>query len=329
MRYLIESDQKINQKPKGTPLKTYNQKDSKWNEKRLATIKIVGLLQKAGKHTKWADRMDECANWLVYALQVCRDSGEFELKLRNANLCHCRHCFICNWRRSLMYYARFFESLPKIAQEHPKARWVLLTLTVRNMPVESLRDALSEMNKGWQRLVKRKEFSSVLGWIRSTEVTQEKDRKGYAHPHFHVLMMVPPSYFTGKYYVKQARWLEVWRECMRDEGIMSVDVKSVKGDLKGGGVEVLKTLNYSIKPETAEHSPEWLLEYFNQVHKKRFLATGGVLKNALKKIDVETTEEMIFTQDNPKPTEEQTEQETRVFFDWDRNDMMYRERVKN
>ena len=57
-----------------------------------------------------------------------------------------------------MWQARFYQSLPTIVQEHPKARWLFLTLTVRNMPVCELRDALQHMNKSWQRLIKRKEF---------------------------------------------------------------------------------------------------------------------------------------------------------------------------
>ncbi|MDI5424891.1 ROK family protein, partial [Salmonella enterica subsp. enterica serovar Kentucky] len=41
----------------------------------------------------------------------------------------------------------------------------------------------------------------VQGWIRTTEVTRGRD--GSAHPHFHTLMMVPPSMLSGRDYVKQ------------------------------------------------------------------------------------------------------------------------------
>ncbi|MDI5568725.1 protein rep, partial [Salmonella enterica subsp. enterica serovar Kentucky] len=44
------------------------------------------------------------------------------------------------------------------------------------------------------RMKDRKEFKPVQGWIRTTEVTRGRD--GSAHPHFHTLMMVPPSMFT-------------------------------------------------------------------------------------------------------------------------------------
>ena len=225
-----------------------------------------------------------------------------------------------------MYRSRFLEFLSQNHSEQSKARWVYLTLTVPNMPVESLRDALKAMSKAWDRFVKRKEFKPVLGWIRTTEVTREKKRKGYAHPHFHVLMMVPPSFFKVNY-TKQSRWLDMWRECMRDHSIESVDVRAVKGGIDTAIMETIKTFTYSVKPETLEADPEWTIEYFKQVHKLRFIASGGVLKNAIKNIDSVTDEDMIYTDDNPKP--EEAEKEMRqIGYSWRRHELKYRRAVK-
>ena len=112
-----------------------------------------------------------------------------------------------------MWLARFYQSLPEIQQAYPKARWLFLTLTVRNPDITDLRATLQAMNQAWRRLVVRKEFKRVTGWIRTTEVTRGKD--GSAHPHFHCLLMVPSGYFAGKNYVTQARWTELWQECAR------------------------------------------------------------------------------------------------------------------
>ncbi|PAP28174.1 protein rep, partial [Salmonella enterica] len=49
---------------------------------------------------------------------------------------------------------------------------------------------------------------------------------GCAHPHFHTLMMVPPSMFTRDY-VKHARWVYLWRECLRVDYDPNVDVRAV------------------------------------------------------------------------------------------------------
>ena len=63
-----------------------------------------------------------------------------------------------------------------------------------------------------EKLTKRKEFALVDGWIRTTEVTRDKERPNeYAHPHFHVILMVKPSYFA-KGYVKHMDWVRAWGE---------------------------------------------------------------------------------------------------------------------
>ncbi len=103
-----------------------------------------------------------------------------------------------------MWQARFYQAMPRLAAEHPKARWIFLTLTVKNCQISELRDTLKHMNASWQRLKDRKEFKPVSGWIRSTEVTRGKD--GTAHPHFHALLMVPPSWFTRHYIKQLAGW---------------------------------------------------------------------------------------------------------------------------
>ncbi|MDK6810640.1 protein rep, partial [Ligilactobacillus agilis] len=96
------------------------------------------------------------------------------------------------------------------------------------------------------------------GWIRTTEVTRSSD--GSAHPHFHTLMMVPPSMLSGDGYVKHARWVELWRECLRVSYDPNVDVRAVKPrkpkdgeSLAGATAELVRgavaeTLKYSTKP---------------------------------------------------------------------------------
>lgn len=112
-----------------------------------------------------------------------------------------------------MWQARFYQALPDLVRAYPKARWLFLTLTVRNCEVSELSVTLKVMNEAWQRLVKREEFKPVQGWLRTTEVTRGKDRS--AHPHFHVLLMVPPSMLSGVNYIKQPRWVELWQEALR------------------------------------------------------------------------------------------------------------------
>ncbi|MCI3092833.1 protein rep, partial [Escherichia coli] len=69
---------------------------------------------------------------------------------------------------------RLWEALPKLLVERPAARWLFMTLTVKNPPVENTRETLIRMNAAWKRLSDRKEFRSVLGWLRTTEITYGK-----------------------------------------------------------------------------------------------------------------------------------------------------------
>ena len=321
MSYPTEKDH--NFQPQDPALSDYSPKDAKWDDLRASTERVSQFLYRAGEFEKWAHRMHDCTGLLRFAELADTTTGEISLKLRHAEFCHARHCPMCQKRREIVYRSRFLEFLPQTLSERPNARWVFLTLTIPNVPVESLRDALKGMNAAWNRFTQRKEFKPVTGWIRTTEVTREAKRKGYAHPHFHCLLMVPPSFFNGKNYTKQSRWAEIWGECMRLDVVPSVDIRAVKGGVDKAILETVKTFTYSVKPETLEADQEWTLEYFRQVHKLRFIAAGGALKDAIRSIDSVTDEDMIYTDDNPKP--EAPEKELRQLgYSWRRHELKYR-----
>lgn len=228
-----------------------------------------------------------------------------------------------------MWQARFYQSLPRIVADYPAARWMFLTLTVRNCAVDQLGVTLTTMNAAFQRLKDRKEFKPVLGWIRTTEVTRGHD--GSAHPHFHTLMLVPPSMFSGRDYVTHYRWVELWRECLRIDYDPNVDVRAVKPRAPADGESVVfltaevirgavaETLKYSTKPADMVADPDWFLELTKQTHKRRFVATGGVLKNVLR-LEQETDEDMVTGDD----IAEGTDDGSRLAFGWEPAPKRYR-----
>ena len=104
-----------------------------------------------------------------------------------------------------------------------------------NPPVTELRDTLKHMNDSWKRLIETKRFKSgVAGFLRTTEVTRGNDGKMMAHPHFHALLLVKPSYFTINY-IKQGDWVEMWAKALRADYSPSVNVKAVKATLDEKG----------------------------------------------------------------------------------------------
>ncbi|NJP58724.1 protein rep, partial [Salmonella enterica subsp. enterica serovar Typhimurium] len=114
------------------------------------------------------------------------------------------------------------------AAQREKIRWLFLTLTVENVPKEKLKMTISEMMKAWNLLFRRKAFkTNILGWMRSLEITAEKNRDGYYHPHFHVLLAVRPSYFK-KGYIKQKDWSLMWQKSLKADYMPIVHVTTVK-----------------------------------------------------------------------------------------------------
>lgn len=227
-----------------------------------------------------------------------------------------------------MWQARFYQSLPRIVEDYPDSRWMFLTLTVRNPAIEDLGETLTQMNAAFKRMEKRKELKPVQGWIRSTEVTRGKD--GSAHPHFHTLMMVSPSMFTRDY-VTHYRWMELWRGCLRIDYDPNIDVRTVKSkrikegeslasstaDLIRGAVS--ETLKYSTKPSDMVADSAWFLELTRQTHKRRFIATGGTLKDVLK-LDQETNEDLILADEMADGTDDGS----RLAFGWGTDERRYR-----
>ena len=113
-----------------------------------------------------------------------------------------------------------------------------------------------------------------------------------------------------------------------------MNVKAVKATLDEKGRKQLdkaicETLKYSVKPSDLALERDkgaWLHEMTKQVHKMRFIATGGVLKGILKPEDEITTEEMISSSE-----EVQDVGEARVAFSSDLNteNMFMRPNITN
>ena len=311
-------------------------KDKTWDKRRGKSDGIQKLYLGTRYH-EYSQKISNCSQLLDFSFEF-DDTGVARLRLQAAWLCRCRHCAVCQGRRSLKWAAKTFKIMPKALEEYPKARFVMLTLTIRNCPLDELRHTLSHMHESWRKLLKRKEWK-VLGWIRATEVTRSKT-DDTAHPHYHCLLMVKPSYFTGENYISQQRWREMWGECLKVSYEPWIDVRAVKErkdfpkDLKDDPVmsAVVETVKYAVKPEDILrgnncHKPgervrmtdqEWLVELTSQLYKTRAIATGGILKEYLKVLEDERQNEkdsLIYI--NEDGEYEPNDDSPRIRFSWD------------
>lgn len=151
----------------------------------------------------------------------------------------------------------------ELIKDFPTARYLFLTLTVKNVKGSELGSTIDAMNNGFKLLVNagknnasaKPVKANLLGYAKAMEIKYDAEefitpqmfaeRKQYYttrglkvgsrnpnfdmyHPHFHVLLMVKGEFFTGKGYIKQSQWTSIWQDCMKLDYEPQVDVRAIK-----------------------------------------------------------------------------------------------------
>jgi len=288
-------------------------KDKPWDTHR-ANADIISRLYAEIGYDRYSERTSECSQWLQFALQETFETGVMSLKLYSARFCRVRFCPVCQWRRSFMWRARFLKAMPAILEAHPTARYLFLTLTIKNCPVEELRETIKLMNGAWQKLTQRKQFPAT-GFVRSLEVTRNS-KEGSAHPHFHCLLMVRSSYFK-KGYLSQETWTKLWQDCLKVDYTPIVNVKAIKPRKEGIDVNnvdslvpaLCETLKYSVKEDDLIADKGWLKEITKQMYKVKSISVGGIFREYLSE---DEPEDLI----HPSEDSEDLKDTPKLVFDW-------------
>ena len=246
---------------------------------------------KADRYKRRAERIGSCAH--AVSSKVCPDCNIryiFEV-----NLCKDRLCPVCAWRRGKALSSRLKRAVSYNVDRNPinPPRYVLLTLTLKNCDWLQLRENIERMMEGWKKLSRRAVFRrAVLGWARTFEVTRGRD--GKAHPHFHVLLEVPPEYFqeNSALYLEHDALVRLWAQCLGVDYFPSVDVRAVRRGKIGGAIaEVTK---YLAKGSDVEGlSDEEFEAYASAVAGVRAWGCGGSFREA----DAEMEAEELLGQD--------------------------------
>jgi len=291
-----------------------------WDVHRAEADEVQGIFADSSfsRHRRYATRVEQCSQVLEFARSPPADNLKRKLKLTNSWFCRVRHCPVCQWRRALQWQARLYQALPRLMIDYPDTRFLFLTLTVKNCLVNQLRSTLIELARAWQRLTQLRIWPAI-GWVRSTEITRsQRDRS--AHPHFHALLMVPPTYFQADY-LRQSQWAELWQQCLRIDYRPVVDVRVIRQNPKRSSISVNRVnisqmwaivteiLKYSVKPSDMIRDHEWFLTLADQVHKIRSVAVGGVLKPYLR----ERKREDLMQEPGEEETNDLAE---RLYFGW-------------
>jgi plasmid rolling circle replication initiator protein Rep len=316
---------------------------------------------------KYSVRINWCGSWLRFA-QV-----DDKIKLVDAKFCKVPSCSMCQWRRSLKWRAKFLTLLPEVQKNYPTHKWVFLTLTIRNCELDILRPTLTHLNGSFNRLSMLKAFP-MDGLVKSIEVTRAWDcyqngkfigRHGTTwiarweyqnkqvldlkpttevHPHLHVCGLVPGSYFTGRGYIKQEQWTEMWKHCLKVDYTPIVNIKAVKPKNKGkltlpepenfadnpevaddsGMIKAIcETLKYTVKEQDLigsyckddDANSAWLKAMTQQLYKMRKVEYRGVLKDIGKEIEAAVNEGDLVNINDNLETEKRSEKELQ--FRWE------------
>ena len=243
---------------------------------------------------------------------LLHEDFEPEVNLKAARLCNTRLCPFCERRRTRAWRRRLYTGLEALYADKPKLRGLFLTLTVRNVPIEDLGDELDQMNRAWDRFSKRSFFPTDL-WFRRTEVTVGANAcgSGYmAHPHFHVLLLVKPSYFsTG--YVKQSEWKKQWMDAARLNYAPIVGVQTAK-QKSGAGLSfaddarssVMEAAKYAAKATDLMELGPAISDLHWQLRNRRLYSLSSKLRKYIKAGDIEASELM---DNDAKPLPEGTD----------------------
>lgn len=195
-----------------------------WSDEKLRSLAVSDAIDIDIRK----QRIYDCSSELCFAVEKLGKKH-----LVSADFCKDRMCPSCQRRRSLKVFHQIKKICTYIVAEQPTVSFMMLTLTVPNVHRTDLPATISHMMKSYKRLFERAEVKKgTLGWFRSLEVTKQKNKDDFYHPHFHVLIAVRPSYFSTNY-INQKRWLTLWQESTRQPEITQVDIRKIKPNRKG------------------------------------------------------------------------------------------------
>ena len=273
----------------------------KCTSKRLKNPKFSNYIE-SSISKKMIERIKDCGTFLM----LLGDLNLENRKLHSGNFCKNRFCPMCSWRMACKDSLEISVLMEHLRKTESK-EFIFLTLTTPNVKGDKLEESIKDYNKSFKRLMELKEVKSIVkGYIRKLEVTYQKEKyitkelwqkkkKYYQNkcleigdlepnfdtynPHFHVVLAVDKSYFNSRYYIKQERWLGLWRKATRNDSITQVDVRKAKiNDYK----EVYELAKYSAKDTDYLVSKPVFKVFYKALKGKQTMVYGGLFKDAHK-----------------------------------------------
>lgn len=253
---------------------------------------------------KKANTILDCGKDLFFLLKEHTQTKERKLKLDSMYTCKDRFCPFCNWRRQMKYSKLIYNHLQHL--QHVRSyRFLFLTLTVKNCNINDLRTTIKHMQSSFNKMTRTKKFKdSIYGYLRVLEFTLEGNLSptDYYHPHFHVLLAVPTTYFksTSGLYLKKDDYASMWKKALGVDYTPIVDVRIIKQnkDKSANSAVIAEICKYPLK-DTDISKVNNFEELTKQLKNVRNINAGGIMKNCLKKISV-LDDDLVHIDDDKK-----------------------------
>ena len=199
-------------------------------------------------------------------------------KLHKGSFCGNRFCPMCAWRQARKDALKIGTIMKWLSTDYEK-QFIFVTLTTPNVSAAGLPAEIDRFNKAFKKFVARKEILALSeGYVRKLELTYNAERNDY-NPHFHVIFAVNKSYFTSRVYLKQARWLEIWREVTGDDSITQVHVQKLK-DADGKGAAEMAA--YAAKDSEYLQNDTVFKVFYNALKGRQVLTYNGLFADGNK-----------------------------------------------
>lgn len=282
-------------------------KERPWKLHKKENLRLVELYKKAR-----IKDINLISDSRLFDLEHCGDTltflqnAEGKKKLKTANFCRVRLCPMCQWRRSLKMFSQVKKITDKILENDKSTRFIFGTFTIKNTDAENLEACINTLNKKFKYLVDQKKTfalakklkQNLLGYLKAVEVTYNSKDKTY-HPHLHVIFAVKSTFFkNSSNYMTKKEWIELWQQALGVDYKPQTDIRAIKSGTAKAVAEVAK---YPVKTAPILSLPddeavEVLKTLTLSLHKKRFVAYGGIfktIKQELKLTDVETDKDLV------------------------------------
>lgn len=286
----------------------------RFGPKKKDSLMLTDLYVRIGEE-KRALRVNDCGQFLEFAHEIDPVTGSLSEKGRlvHANFCRDVLCPMCSWRKSLKQIAQI-SSVLQHETIRGKYKYLMLTLTIPNVPYNNLSDGIDILLSGFDKLMHWKKYKSVIkGYFRSLEITVNEKTRTF-HPHLHVMLLVPLSYNPRSVsYLSHDEILQDWRDVCDDQRITQIDIRLAynphQSDMPSGSdytieAAALELAKYAAKVPVRCYVPEVIVPLLRSLRHRRTVSFGGVMKKAfsvLKLEDIDTADLVHINDEVPAP----------------------------